>query len=85
MSSHSMVSTTLKLGGAGITISTVPCGEQLAQRLSQKTRGPDFLAGVSIGSELLDLVALRYSDSAGRVSFPSLVCFLMRLEAMASK
>ncbi|XP_066122929.1 calpain-13 isoform X1 [Saccopteryx bilineata] len=43
----------------------------------------DFLTGVSVSSELLDLVALRYSDSAGRVSFPSLVCFLIRLEAMA--
>lgn len=84
-SSHSMVSMTLKLGRAGIAISTAPCGERLAQRLSQETCGPDFLAGVSVGSELLDLVALRYSDSAGRVSFPSLVCFLMRLEAMASK
>lgn len=46
---------------------------------------PDFLAGVSISSELLDLMALRYSDGSGSVSFPSLVCFLMRLEAMASK
>lgn len=46
---------------------------------------PDFLAGVSVTSELLDLVSLRYSDSTGRVSFPSLVCFLIRLEAMASK
>lgn len=42
-------------------------------------------AGISITSELLDLMKLRYSDSTGRVSFPSLVCFLMRLEAMASK
>lgn len=46
---------------------------------------PDFLAGISITSELLDLMKLRYSDSTGRVSFPSLVCLLMRLEAMASK
>lgn len=30
-------------------------------------------------------MTLRYSDSSGRVSFPSLVCFLMRLEATASK
>lgn len=30
-------------------------------------------------------MALRYSDGAGRISFPSLVCFLMRLEVMASK
>lgn len=44
---------------------------------------PDFLAGVSVTSELLDLMSLRYSDSTGRVSFPSLVCFLIRLEAMA--
>lgn len=46
---------------------------------------PDFLAGISINKELLDLMALRYSDSSGRVSFPSLVCFLMRLEGTASK
>ncbi|XP_021109347.1 calpain-13 isoform X2 [Heterocephalus glaber] len=38
--------------------------------------------GISISSELLGLMTLRYSDSAGQVSFPSLVCFLMRLEAM---
>lgn len=28
-------------------------------------------------------MALRYSDSSGRVSFPTLVCFLIRLETMA--
>lgn len=38
-----------------------------------------------MSNELLGLMSLRYSDSSGRVSFPSLVCFLMRLEAMASK
>ncbi|XP_072621209.1 calpain-13 [Vulpes vulpes] len=43
----------------------------------------DFLAGTSISNELLDLMILRYSDNSGRVSFPSLVCFLLRLEAMA--
>ncbi|XP_069350859.1 calpain-13 [Eulemur rufifrons] len=43
----------------------------------------DFLAGISISDELLGLMTLRYSDRAHRVSFPSLVCFLMRLEAMA--
>ncbi|XP_054977339.1 calpain-13 [Sorex araneus] len=43
----------------------------------------EFLAGVSMHSELQDLMALRYGDSAGTVTFPSLVCFLMRLEAMA--
>lgn len=46
---------------------------------------PAFLAGIFVSSELLDLMTLRYSDSMGRVTFPSLVCFLMRLEAMASK
>lgn len=76
---------TLKLGRAGIAVSTAPCGEWLARRLSRETCGPDFLAGISVSSELLDLMALRYSDSTGRVGFPSLVCFLMRLEAMASK
>ncbi|VTJ72586.1 Hypothetical predicted protein [Marmota monax] len=39
--------------------------------------------GIFVSSELLDLMTLRYSDSMGRVTFPSLVCFLMRLEAMA--
>lgn len=45
--------------------------------------GPDFLIGISISNELLDLMTLRYSDSAGQVSLPSLVCFLIRLETMA--
>uniref|UniRef100_A0A8C0LHS3 Calpain 13 n=1 Tax=Canis lupus dingo TaxID=286419 RepID=A0A8C0LHS3_CANLU len=53
--------------------------------LTNPPRGPDFLAGTSISNELLDLMILRYSDNSGRVSFPSLVCFLLRLEAMASK
>ncbi|ELV10715.1 Calpain-13 [Tupaia chinensis] len=39
--------------------------------------------GIFISSELLGLMMLRYSDNTGRVSFPSLVCFLIRLEAMA--
>ncbi|XP_023614396.1 calpain-13 [Myotis lucifugus] len=55
----------------------------LSSDLRRAIKDTDFLAEVSVGSELLDLVALRYSDSAGRVSFPSLVCFLVRLEAMA--
>ncbi|TKC39256.1 hypothetical protein EI555_013435 [Monodon monoceros] len=42
----------------------------------------NFLAGISVTNEQLDLMRLRYSDSTGRVSFPSLVCVLMRLEAM---
>ncbi|XP_070285045.1 calpain-13 [Myotis yumanensis] len=58
-------------------------GVFLSSDLRRAIKDTDFLAGVSVGSELLDLIALRYSDSAGRVSFPSLVCFLMRLEAMA--
>nr|KAF6307658.1 calpain 13 [Myotis myotis] len=58
-------------------------GVFLSSDLWRAIKDTDFLAGVSVSSELLDLVALRYSDSAGRVSFPSLVCFLMRLEAMA--
>ncbi|EDM02857.1 rCG62067 [Rattus norvegicus] len=28
-------------------------------------------------------MTLRYSDSSGRLSFPSLVCFLIRLETMS--
>ncbi|EPQ20138.1 Calpain-13 [Myotis brandtii] len=58
-------------------------GVFLSSDLWRAIKDTDFLAGVSVGSELLDLVSLRYSDSTGRVSFPSLVCFLMRLEAMA--
>lgn len=46
---------------------------------------PDFLVGISVDEELLYRMSLRYSDSSGRVSFPSLVCFLMRLETMASE
>ncbi|XP_045045235.2 calpain-13 [Desmodus rotundus] len=55
----------------------------LSSDLWKAIRNTDFLAGISVSSELLDLMALRYSDSSGRVSFPSLVCFLIRLEAMA--
>ncbi|KAM7078844.1 calpain-13 [Molossus nigricans] len=51
--------------------------------LGKAVKDTDFLAGISVSGELLDLMVLRYGDSAGRVSFPSLVCFLMRLEAMA--
>ncbi|GAB5569930.1 calpain-13 isoform X3 [Prionailurus iriomotensis] len=40
-------------------------------------------AGTTVSNQLLDLMTLRYSDHSGRVSFPSLVCFLLRLEAMA--
>uniref|UniRef100_A0A8C0D0E5 Calpain 13 n=1 Tax=Balaenoptera musculus TaxID=9771 RepID=A0A8C0D0E5_BALMU len=42
----------------------------------------DFLAGISVTTERLDVMRLRYSDSTGGVSFPSLVCVLMRLEAV---
>lgn len=45
----------------------------------------DFLSGIFISNELLGLMTLRYSDKSGLVSFPSLVCFLIRLETMASK
>uniref|UniRef100_A0A8D0T456 Calpain-13 n=1 Tax=Sus scrofa TaxID=9823 RepID=A0A8D0T456_PIG len=58
-------------------------GVFLSSDLQKAIQETDFLAGVSVTSELLDLVSLRYSDSTGRVSFPSLVCFLIRLEAMA--
>ncbi|XP_011369052.1 calpain-13 [Pteropus vampyrus] len=58
-------------------------GVFLSSDLWKAVKDTDFLAGVSISSELLDLMALRYSDGRGSVSFPSLVCFLMRLEAMA--
>lgn len=55
----------------------------LSSDLWKAIKDTDFLAGISVTSELLDLMKLRYSDNTGRVSFPSLVCFLMRLEAMA--
>ncbi|XP_013378024.1 PREDICTED: calpain-13 [Chinchilla lanigera] len=58
-------------------------GVFLSSDLGKAVENTDFLIGISISSELLDLMTLRYSDSTGRVSFPSLVCFLMRLEAMA--
>ncbi|XP_037002663.2 calpain-13 [Artibeus jamaicensis] len=57
-------------------------GVLLSLDLWKAVKTTDFLAGISVSSELLDLMALRYSDSTGRVSFPSLVCFLLRLEAM---
>ncbi|KAF6320914.1 calpain 13 [Rhinolophus ferrumequinum] len=58
-------------------------GVFLSSYLQEAVKNTDFLAGISISNELLDLMILRYSDSSGRVSFPSLVCFLMRLEATA--
>ncbi|KAM9201195.1 LOW QUALITY PROTEIN: calpain-13 [Dugong dugon] len=58
-------------------------GVLLSSDLWKAIENADFLAGISISRELMDLMNLRYSDSAGRVSFPSLVCFLIRLEAMA--
>ncbi|XP_023566778.1 calpain-13 [Octodon degus] len=58
-------------------------GVLLSSDLGKAVKDTDFLTGISINTELLDLMTLRYSDSTGRVSFPSLVCFLMRLEAMA--
>nr|KAF6446147.1 calpain 13 [Rousettus aegyptiacus] len=58
-------------------------GVFLSSDLWKAVKDTDFLAGISINKELLDLMALRYSDSSGRVSFPSLVCFLMRLEGTA--
>ncbi|KAH0509714.1 Calpain-13 [Microtus ochrogaster] len=57
---------------------------QLQKLLNQEFQFlTDFLSGILVGNELLSLMTLRYSDSAGRVSFPSLVCFLIRLETMA--
>ncbi|EAX00491.1 calpain-13 isoform X1 [Homo sapiens] len=58
-------------------------GVLLSSDLWKAIENTDFLRGIFISRELLHLVTLRYSDSVGRVSFPSLVCFLMRLEAMA--
>ncbi|KAM9635508.1 LOW QUALITY PROTEIN: calpain-13 [Trichechus inunguis] len=58
-------------------------GVLLSSDLWKAIENADFLAGISVSRELMDLMNLRYSDSAGRVSFPSLVCLLIRLEAMA--
>ncbi|XP_039769117.1 calpain-13 [Ornithorhynchus anatinus] len=40
-------------------------------------------SGFSISDELLARMVLRYGDEAGRISFPDLVCFLLRLKIMA--
>ncbi|KAM5292653.1 calpain-13 [Ctenodactylus gundi] len=58
-------------------------GVLLSSDLRIAVENTDFLTGIAVSNELLGLMTLRYSDSAGQVSFPSLVCFLMRLEAMA--
>ncbi|XP_059044681.1 calpain-13 [Mustela lutreola] len=58
-------------------------GVFLSLDLWKAVRDAGFLAGISVSNELLDLMTLRYGDSSGRVSFPSLVCLLLRLEAMA--
>nr|XP_004451131.1 calpain-13 isoform X1 [Dasypus novemcinctus]XP_012377868.1 calpain-13 isoform X1 [Dasypus novemcinctus] len=58
-------------------------GFLLSSDLWKAIENTDFLAGISVSKELLELMSLRYGDSTGRVSFPSLVCFLMRLETMA--
>ncbi|XP_005368030.1 calpain-13 [Microtus ochrogaster] len=58
-------------------------GVLLSSDLWKVIESTDFLSGILVGNELLSLMTLRYSDSAGRVSFPSLVCFLIRLETMA--
>nr|XP_027789337.1 calpain-13 [Marmota flaviventris] len=58
-------------------------GVLLSSNLGKAIENTVFLTGIFVSSELLDLMTLRYSDSMGRVTFPSLVCFLMRLEAMA--
>ncbi|KAG8510204.1 Calpain-13 [Galemys pyrenaicus] len=57
----------------------------LSSDLYQALQDTEFLAGVSITNDLLDLMTLRYSDSSGKVTFPNLACFLVRLEAMSSK
>ncbi|KAL1782993.1 calpain-13 [Sigmodon hispidus] len=58
-------------------------GVLLSSDLWKVIESTDFLSGVSISSKLLSLMTLRYSDDSGLVSFPSLVCFLIRLETMA--
>ncbi|XP_034515575.1 calpain-13 [Ailuropoda melanoleuca] len=58
-------------------------GVFLSLDLRKAIKDTDFLAGTSVSDELLELMTLRYGDSSGRVSLPSLVCLLLRLEAMA--
>ncbi|XP_032095109.1 calpain-13 isoform X2 [Sapajus apella] len=58
-------------------------GVLLSSDLGKAIENTEFLRGICISRDVLHLVTLRYSDSFGRVSFPSLVCFLMRLEVMA--
>ncbi|KAF5913071.1 hypothetical protein HPG69_009022 [Diceros bicornis minor] len=60
-------------------------GVFLSSDLWKAIKDTDFLAGISISNELLVLMTLRYSHSSSTVSFPSLVCFLMRLEVTATK
>ncbi|XP_012582799.1 PREDICTED: calpain-13 [Condylura cristata] len=55
----------------------------LTSDLCQAIQKADFLAGVSITNDLLDLMTLRYSDNKGKVTFPNLACLLVRLEAMS--
>ncbi|KAM4866843.1 calpain-13 isoform 2-T2 [Thomomys bottae] len=55
----------------------------LSSDLCKAIQNTDFLTGISISYELQDLLTLRYGDSVGRISFPSLVCLLLRLEIMA--
>uniref|UniRef100_G3TGT3 Calpain catalytic domain-containing protein n=1 Tax=Loxodonta africana TaxID=9785 RepID=G3TGT3_LOXAF len=58
-------------------------GVLLSSDLWKVIENANFLAGISDSRELLDLMTLQYSDSACKVSFPSLVCFLIQLETMA--
>ncbi|XP_021073322.1 calpain-13 [Mus pahari] len=58
-------------------------GVLLSSDLRKVIENTDFLSGVFVSSKLLSLMELRYKDSSGHVSFPSLVCFLIRLETMA--
>nr|XP_023406140.1 LOW QUALITY PROTEIN: calpain-13 [Loxodonta africana] len=60
-------------------------GVLLSSDLWKVIENANFLAGISDSRELLDLMTLQYSDSACKVSFPSLVCFLIQLETMASE
>ncbi|XP_048209144.1 calpain-13 isoform X2 [Perognathus longimembris pacificus] len=55
----------------------------LTSDLWKAIQNTDFLTGISISCELQDLLALRYGDSVGHITFPSLVCLLLRLEIMA--
>ncbi|XP_043836932.1 calpain-13 [Dromiciops gliroides] len=43
----------------------------------------ELFLGTSINNELLDLMAIRYGDGAGKIYFTDMMCFFIRLEIMS--